>query len=66
MHDNSLVKKVFINLMKLNDMVFRTWVTGVRALAYYDVLLDNPMTGDMFKLECETSIEHIFISDWEN
>ena len=67
MHDNSLVKKVFINLMKLDDMGYRTWVTRVRELASYrDVPLDNLLTGDMFKLECEKFIERKFIPEWEN
>ena len=64
---SSVVKKVVINFMKLNDQGFRPGVTNVRELAYhYDVLLDNQLTGDMFKLECQKIIGHNSISKWEN
>ena len=64
---SSVVKKVVINLMKLNDQGFRPGVTSVRELAYhYDVLLDNQLTGDMFKLECQKIIGHNSISKWEH
>ena len=67
MNDNSLVKKVFINLRNLADMGFRTWITSVRELASkYDVPLDNELTEHEFKLECVNSLERTFISEWEN
>ena len=67
MNDNSLVKKVFINLRNLADMGFRTWITSVRELASkYDVPLDNELTEHEFKLECINSLERTFISEWEN
>ena len=67
MSDNSLLKKVFINLRILADMGFRTWITSVRELASkYDVSLDNELTEHVLKLECEKSLERTFISEWQN
>ena len=33
---------------------------------WFFVIIDNPLRGDMFNLECEKSIERRFISEWEN
>ena len=50
MSSNALVKKVFDELKKMDDMGFKTWITSVRELASrYDISLNSKLEFDAFK-----------------
>ena len=50
MSSNALVKKVFDELKKMDDMGFKTWITTVRELASrYDISLNSELEFDAYK-----------------
>ena len=67
MPENSLAKRVFCELTKLNDMGFKTWVTSVRKIvSRYSVSLDSELNVNVFKQKCQETLERKFILDWQN
>ena len=67
MSSNALVKKVFDELKKMDDMGFKTWITSVRELASrYDISLNSELEFDAFKKVCTDAVEQKFIAEWQN
>ena len=67
MSSNALVKKVFDELKKIDDMGFKTWITSVRELASrYDISLNSKLEFDAFKKVCRDAVEQKFIAEWQN
>ena len=65
MSSNALVKKVFDELKKMDDMGFKTWITSVRELASrYDISLNSELEFDAFKKVCTDAVEQEFIAEW--
>ena len=63
MESNSLAKKVFCNLIELNNQGFITWATGVLKLAN-DLGLDITSDKNMFTIKCKDVINNKFIAAW--
>ena len=58
MSSNTLVKWVFDELTKLDDIGFKTWISSVRELASrYNISLDNEQPIEIFKRECQEKLE---------
>ena len=67
MSSNAMVKKVFDELKKIDDMGFKTWITSVRELASrYDISLNSELEFDAFKTVCTGAVEQKFIAEWQN
>ena len=67
MSSNALVKKVFDELKKMDDMGFKTWITSVRELASrYDISTNSELEFDAFKKVCTDAVEQKFIAEWQN
>ena len=66
MSSNALVKKVFDELKKIDDMGFKTWITTVRELASrYDISLNSELEFDAFKKVCTDAVDQKFIAEWQ-
>ena len=64
MSSNALVKKVFDELKKMDDMGFKTWITSVRELvSRYDIALNSELEFDEFKKVCTGAVEQKFIAE---
>ena len=65
MSSNTLVKRVFDELTKLDDIGFKTWISSVRELASrYNISLDNEQPIEIFKRECQEKLECHFVAKW--
>ena len=63
----ALVKKMFDELRKMDDMGFKTWITSVRELASRDhISLYSELELDAFKKVCTDAVEQKFIAEWQN
>ena len=66
MSSNNLVKRVFDELTKMDDIdIFRTWIPSVLELASrYNTSLDYEQPIEIFKRECQEKLECHFVAKW--
>ena len=58
MSSNNLVKRVFDELTKMDDIGFKTWISSVRELeSRYNLSLDYEQSIEIFKGACQEKLE---------
>ena len=63
MESNKLTKKVFCDLVELDQQVFKTWATDALKLVY-DLRLDPTNDKNVLSVNCKRAIQNKFITTW--
>ena len=66
MCEDTLVKKVFMELNVLDTLGFSTWISSVRDLALrYNLDMNEEQSTELFKIECTKIVEKQYVSKWQ-
>ena len=63
MESNQLAKKIFCDLVELDQQGFNTWVTDALKLVH-DLRLDVTNEKNIFSLNCKRAVQNKFITTW--